>query len=62
VVVGKPSRRASSITAWCIAAIGALLILGSALLPDGLVVSAARGGIALVALGVAIYSVSLFRR
>jgi hypothetical protein len=41
--------------------VGTLLLLGSALLPDGLVVSAGRAGITLVVLGVAAFSVSLFR-
>jgi hypothetical protein len=57
-VVGKPSGRAASITAWCTAAVGTVLILGSTLLSDRLVVPAAMAGLVLVAVGVAAFAVN----
>ena len=58
--MGKPSRRTLSITAWCIAATGTVIILGSAFIP-GIAVPALIAGTALVVLGAAIFSVGLLR-
>jgi hypothetical protein len=60
-VVGKPSEDAASITAWCSAAVGTVLILGSAFLSDQLVVPAAVAGLVLVAVGVTVFTVRLLR-
>jgi hypothetical protein len=57
--VGK--RRATSITAWCGAAVGTVLILSSTLLADRLVVPTAMAGFLLVAVGVVVFAVSQIR-
>ena len=57
--MGKPSRRAVSITAWCTAAVGALLMLVSTFLSDRLLVPAAVAGLVLVAVGFAVFFVRL---
>ena len=49
------------ITAWCIAAVGAVLMLVSTFLSDRLVVPAGVAGLVLVAVGAAVFSVSLLR-
>jgi hypothetical protein len=59
--VGKPSGRAVSISAWCTAAVGTVLMLASTFLPDRLVVPAALAGLLLVVVGVAVFSVSQMR-
>jgi hypothetical protein len=59
--MGEPFGRAASITAWCSAVVGTVLILCSTLLPDRLVVPAAVAGLALVAAGIAVYLVRLPR-
>ena len=59
--MGKPSGRATLITAWCIAAVGAVLMLVSTFLSDRLVVPAGVAGLVLVAVGAAVFSVSLLR-
>jgi hypothetical protein len=59
--VDKPSGRAASITAWCTAAVGTALILGSTFLSDRLVVPAAAAGLVLVAVGFAVCAVRLLR-
>ena len=50
--VGRPSGRAASITAWCSAVVGTVLITASALLSDRLVVPTVVAGLVLVAVGV----------
>jgi hypothetical protein len=59
--VVKPSGRAVSITAWCTAAVGTLLMLVSTLLADRLVVPAVVACLVLLAVGVAVFSVRLLR-
>jgi hypothetical protein len=57
--VGKPSWRAVSITAWCTAAVGAVLMLVSTFLSNGLV--AAGAGLLLVAVAAAAFAVCLLQ-
>ena len=58
--MGQPSRRTTSIIAWCIAATGTVIILGSAFIP-GVAVPALIAGTALVVLGAVIFAVGLLR-
>jgi hypothetical protein len=55
--VGKPSGRAASITAWCSAVVGTVLIRASALLSDRVVVPTVVAGLGLVVVGVAAFVV-----
>jgi hypothetical protein len=57
--VDKRSGRAASITAWCTAAVGTLLMLVSTFLSDRLLVPAVVAGLVLVAVGVAVFFVRL---
>jgi hypothetical protein len=57
--VGKPSGRAASITAWCSAVVGTVLITAGALLSDRLVAPTVVAGLVLVAVGVAVFVVRL---
>ena len=55
----KPSGRAVSITAWCSAAVGTVLISVSAFLADRLVIPAVVAGLVLVAVGAAVFFMCL---
>ena len=57
----KPSERPASITAWCTAAVGAVLMLLSTFLSDRLLVPAMVAGLVLIAVGAAMYVVHLLR-
>jgi hypothetical protein len=59
--VDEPSGWPASITAWCTAAVGAVLMLVSALLPDRLLVLAEAAGLVLVVVGLAVFFVRLLR-
>ena len=57
----RPSRRPVSITAWCSAAVGTVLISVSTFLSDRLFVPTAMAGLVLAAVGVAMFVVCLLR-
>ena len=60
-VVGRTSGRITSLTAWCSAAAGTILMLVGTLLPDRLVIPALVAGLVLVAVGAGLFSVRLLR-